>query len=384
MFLEQVGNRWKDELTVEGWTEDKNGKPTVQEIINVVIGMYCLERIAISHKFKDEVMKSVSLHTAMDYYGWDPVNENVPSTKIPERCTHCGLLNDRDKKMCFKCGKKLVMQSPYRIMSNALIHSFFAYKAGVVLGTPFINVLKHLPEFRPYKGHDMLEWEDYFDQCYMITHVIFVLSNWGELSLDQNMFPHEYFFIIRNLPVHMYTGDIHLVSEFLECLRIFGTPDSSELIQKGITLLLENQNVNGSWDSNKGTDAYTQYHATMCACQAMLAHRYCGYGPGIVEASELLKIWHANDVKLSLDLSEKQREVRGDEMEEAYSVLETKVKGLEKTIHTKEIERRRKILHEEKLEQRRQKRQAAAEGVKANITNQEAKGSNQEKLRKFP
>ena len=40
--------------------------------------------------------------------------------------------------------------------------SFFAYKAGVVLGTPFINVLKHLPEFRPYKGHDMLEREDYF------------------------------------------------------------------------------------------------------------------------------------------------------------------------------------------------------------------------------
>ena len=205
---------------------------------------------------------------------------------------------------------------------QCLIHSFFAYKAGVVLGTPFINVLKHLPEFRPYTGHDMLEWEDYFDQCYMITHVIFVLSNWGELSLDQNMFPHEYFFIIRNLPVHMYTGDIHLVSEFLECLRIFGTPDSSELIQKGITLLLENQNVNGSWDSNKGTDAYTQYHATMCACQAMLAHRYCGYGPGIVEASELLNIWHANDGKL-IDLSEQERE-GGDEMEEAYSVLETR------------------------------------------------------------
>ena len=116
------------------------------------------------------------------------------------------------------------------------------------------------------------------------------------------MFPHEYFFIIRNLPIHMYTGDIHLVSEFLECLRIFGTPDSSDLIQKGITLLLENQNVDGSWDSNKGTDAYTQNHATMCACQAMLGHLYCVYGPGIIEASKVLNEWDLKDVQLSIDL----------------------------------------------------------------------------------
>ena len=61
-----------------------------------------------------------------------------------------------------------------------------------------------------------------------------------------------------------------------------------------------------------------------------------------------------------------------------------KVKGLEKTIHTKEIERRRKILHEEKLEQRRQKRQAATGVAKANVANQEAKGSNQAKAEKVP
>ena len=167
-------------------------------------------------------MKSVSLYTAMDYYGWDPANESVPSTKTPERCTHCGLLNDRDKKMCFKCGKKLVMQSPYRIMSNALIHSFFAYKAGVVLGTPFINVLKHLPEFRPYKGHDMLEWEDYFDQCYMITHVIRP-EQLGRIVSGSKYVSHEYFFIIRNLPVHMYT-EIHLVINFWNVLEYSELP----------------------------------------------------------------------------------------------------------------------------------------------------------------
>ena len=346
MFLEQVGNRWKDELTAEGWKEDKDGKPTVQEIINVVIGMYCLERIAISHKFKKEVMECVSIYNATDYYGWDPDTENAPTekTQLPT--------------------EKRQLKSPYRIMSNALIHSFFAYKAGVVLGTSFVNVLKHLPEFRPYKGHDMLEWEDYFDQCYMITHVIFVLSNWGELSLDQNMFPHEYFFIIRNLPIHMYTGDIHLVSEFLECLRIFGTPDSSDLIQKGITLLLENQNVDGSWDSNKGTDAYTQYHATMCACQAMLAHRYCGYGPGIIEASKVLNEWHLKDVQLSIDLRDKPTETRGDEMETSFSALEEKIKMLEEEVKVKEVNRIEREKEEERLEIKREQQRKYRERVR--------------------
>ena len=88
MFLEQVGNRWKDELTAEGWKEEKNGTPTVQEVLDVVIGMYCLERIAISHKFKPDVMKSVSVYSSTDYYGWDPDKEKLPSEKIPDRIEH--------------------------------------------------------------------------------------------------------------------------------------------------------------------------------------------------------------------------------------------------------------------------------------------------------
>jgi hypothetical protein len=31
----------------------------------------------------------------------------------------------------------------------------------------------------------------YVDQCYLVTHVVFTLNNWGELMLDPNMAPHE-------------------------------------------------------------------------------------------------------------------------------------------------------------------------------------------------
>jgi hypothetical protein len=379
MFLDELARRWKRETTENGWIADPEKGSTAQEVIDVVIGMYCLERIGLSHGFKEGALKEAAAFSAMNFYSWDPETEaTVPTEQIPDKCQHCGESNhERTKKMCGGCGKKLVLMSKYRALSNALINSFFAYKAGVTLGCDFPKIITHLPEMRPYKGHDLCaSWEDYNDQCYLVTHVIYVLSNWGELTLDKNAFPHEYFFIIRNLPIHMHTGDIHLISEFIECLRIFGAPDSNERIKEGINFLLENQNADGSWDSSAGSDPYTVYHATMCACQAMLAHRYGGPGPGIVEVAPLLDEWHKNDVQASIEYEARETETRGDDVEEFTELVLKCIKARDKTVSA---ELAREDAESQKERQRKKKITAHLVGVKQALEKESKKAGAAEK-----
>ena len=55
-----------------------------------------------------------------------------------------------------------------------------------------------------------------------ITHVVFTLSQWGSLRLQIQQLPHEYLFVREYLPLVLQKRDIHLIGEFVECLRIFG------------------------------------------------------------------------------------------------------------------------------------------------------------------
>ena len=42
----------------------------------------------------------------------------------------------------------------------------------------FKDALQWLPTFRPYQDQSQLPSVEYLDQCYLVTHVIFTLSNW--------------------------------------------------------------------------------------------------------------------------------------------------------------------------------------------------------------
>ena len=77
----------------------------------------------------------------------------------------------------------------------------------------------------------------------MVTHLIFTLSNWGELSLDPKLFVHEYEFIHHCAPIHLENNDVHLVSECLECLKILGDNDNDAHVQHYMLWLLGAQDV---------------------------------------------------------------------------------------------------------------------------------------------
>lgn len=269
-YVEHLANRWKYTVMQEGWKDDDD-IPTPSEVIDVIIGMYCMERVGIRHDVKSEVlefMDSEGAYPAAEYFGgWDPKSGPPPLTGNIEVTSNLPI-------------------SHFRSFSNSLIHAFYADRVGLSLGCSFCDIFQWLPMLRPYKAVHELDYQEYIDQCYMITHIIFTCNNWGELSLDPALFPHEYFFIRANFDIHLQQRDVHLIAEFMECLRCFGCKDDNDFIKRGTNALLALQLDNGIWDPSD--EPYRTYHATMCGAQALLAHRYRGFGPGIPAITPLL------------------------------------------------------------------------------------------------
>lgn len=133
-----------------------------------------MERVGVSHDLKSQVKNFLTSplnnFTAQDYFGWNPLSGPPP------------LIGNTDEN-----GDITV----YRAMSNSLIHSFYADRAGLDLGVSYKDIFQHLKLFRPWCGPDLLSKEEYTDQCYLVTHVVFTLNNWGELMLDKELAPHE-------------------------------------------------------------------------------------------------------------------------------------------------------------------------------------------------
>lgn len=118
-----------------------------------------------------------------DYLRWDPRTE-APPKDLPDESGGPGDTVSR-----------------WRTLSNSLIYCFYAERVGLTLGASYAQTFTWLTCVRPYKGPSSLEWQEYIDQAYLITHICFTLNNWGELQLDPALLPHEYYFIREHLPI---------------------------------------------------------------------------------------------------------------------------------------------------------------------------------------
>ena len=136
--------------------------------------------------------------------------------------------------------------------------------------------------------------------------MIFTLSQWGQLRLQVQQLPHEYLFLLEHLPLIIEKRDIHLVGEFIQCLRIFGVEENNIAIRDGLQFLLEEQQDDGSWDNQMydgdfDTDlAYIAYHATMVAIQALVPPLFTGFGCMNEITEEMMSDWYSTEVCLSM------------------------------------------------------------------------------------
>ena len=248
-------------------------EPTPAEVVDAIASVYALESTSVPHAYKSEIMRfcvHLSSYCASDYFGWDVRGSSPPSSGVPELCIKCGSCttvtqNGRGGSLdlnkpatCSKCSETLNLLTRQRALCNAIVYLYYANRVGVKLGADYKDALKWLPDVRPYKGPHQLDWTEYVDQCYLVTHVVFTLSEWGALRLDKELLPHEYFFLREHMVSQIRVKNVHLVGEFVEALRIFGCDDDDDIVKQGINFLLKEQSKSdGSWDREEGNDAYT-------------------------------------------------------------------------------------------------------------------------------
>jgi len=139
--------------------------------------------------------------------------------------------------------------------------------------------LRHALALHPDDARAALDFDDV---CYFVTHKIFVATNWGLKRLRREEWRHERAFLKTHLPYavtgakHGY-GDVHLVGEFVQCLRCFDDvarvdPDVAEATR----WICSRQNKQtGGWEV-LDADFKNSYHATICALGALLTPKMRG------------------------------------------------------------------------------------------------------------
>jgi hypothetical protein len=281
--VESVSQAWKNRFTsMKTLTEDGDTKKvSAEEVTHAIMGLYSLERVGEEHPLKQETAAIVQKKkfSKKDFLGFDVDRPNVltGSTHHDER---------------------------FSTFTAGINTAYYVAKVGIDVGFNLPEVLAHVRTLRPYHlpGHKSLGDgnEGWIDQITMVFNIVHVFSNFGELRLRPAVLPHECAFLRRaaNMDKALAIHDVHVVGELCHCLRIFGhDPYTCAPLREGVAFLLEMQNVkDGSWPTRGGeSDAYTRYHAAMCATMALYEPVFRGFGPGSVELRQLSEKWKRKD-----------------------------------------------------------------------------------------
>ena len=79
-------------------------------------------------------------------------------------------------------------------------------------------MLQLLPILRCYSSKLDLDHRSFIWQCYFVTHVVYIFSDYGQHTLNRQIFAEEFRFIVLNLD---YVGTELKVVKFLICFSYY-------------------------------------------------------------------------------------------------------------------------------------------------------------------
>jgi hypothetical protein len=240
-----------------------------------VHGSYAAARLGLPDAaLKRQLKEAARSLPALDYFWFDPVSE-APPNDVTEPC-RCGVRNERGRRTCRDCRRRLAVINRYRLWYEALIAAYNCERAGVYAGARYRDVLKWLPVMRPYRGRENGENPDFYDCLYAITHIVYTLNDYSRYRLSPGWLPQEYEFLKTNLSEAIATEDPDMMGEFLDSLKAFGLKDAHPLIRTGMEFLLSRQNEDGSWGETTTDDLYKRYHPTWTAIDGLREYDWRG------------------------------------------------------------------------------------------------------------
>ena len=112
----------------------------------------------------------------------------------------------------------------------------------------------------------------YHDQNYYATHVVFVMTGYGEYRIADIDFTRKLKkYLFNNFQiVRTKVHDIDLLGEYVECMKIFGQSQRAD-VRESINFIISQQNPDGSWvkKRDKDYDPYDLFHPSWTSITAL-------------------------------------------------------------------------------------------------------------------
>src|ERR1035441_3246456 len=121
-----------------------------------------------NHQLGEHVRQGSRRFTARDYLGFDPLREAPPAGA----------------------------RSRYDVWCDALVLTYTGDGCGIPMGASYVDVLRWLPQMRPYGGPADGEFRDMF---FAITHLVYPLNDYTRNGLPPEWLPDEFEFLRENL-----------------------------------------------------------------------------------------------------------------------------------------------------------------------------------------
>ena len=250
------------------WRTDFRSLPSDRNadvLVDYLYGSSAADKLGYTDpRLHAEIMKAIAEFQVAEYLCFDPTKEPPPAN-VSERCV-CGIVNEPGRRRCLKCRKGLTTLNRYEVGFYALTRTYSADLYGATLGARYADVIRWLPQMRPYCGSDDPE---FYDTVYFVTHVIYTLNAYGRYRLSPRWLPNEFDFLKTHLQTAIANDDPEMTGEFVDSLKAFGLKSTHPLIRRGIAFLLSKQNHDGSWGDLKFRDAYARYHSTWTAIDGL-------------------------------------------------------------------------------------------------------------------
>jgi hypothetical protein len=227
-----------------------------------------------------QLRRAARRFSARDFLLFDPLTE-APPPDVPQACEFDRAQYARGTRACRRCGRPLRMRTPQDVWYDALITAYVGQRSGVRLGAAYADVLRWLPALRPYAADPASE--EFYDDVYAVTHVVYTLNDYGRYRLDPRRLPAEFAFLRAHVHEAVRRGDADMLGEFLDSLRAFGLDEADPEIRAGVEYLLAHQNPDGSWGDPAARDIYLRYHPTWNAVAALSQYAWKGvrhFAPG--------------------------------------------------------------------------------------------------------
>jgi hypothetical protein len=227
------------------WQGEQVALPELADADEVGYYMSMLDvssRLGIDNEqLREHVRQGSRGFTARDYLGFDPVHEAPPGGA----------------------------RSRYDIWCDALVLTYTGDGCGIPMGASYVDVLRWLPEMRPYRGPEGGANLEFRDMIFAITHLVYTLNDYSRYRLAPEWLSQEFEFLRENLKEPVAAGDAELLGEFVDCLRAFGLPESDGVVSSGVEYLLASQNADGSWGDVDEADVHTRYHTAWTAIDGL-------------------------------------------------------------------------------------------------------------------